>query len=176
MAIDEVRAFHVQEKVEVPQRLIRDVETLMQRLVFKSPAPQNGMEPSAQQAAAYRLMSGGQRIQEQLALALAAASEALADLLARRAAGSFAAEYQVFDDLNDVQQELLPTTAQPAINVVALIEARNPGEDARALARQLAATHLEKAAEYSVLLPHHGGQMLGQFARDLCARISLSTP
>jgi len=174
MAIDEVRAFHVQEKVEVPQRLIRDVETLMQRLVFKSPAPQNGMEPSAQQAAAYRLMSGGQRIQEQLALA--AASEALADLLARRAAGSFAAEYQVFDDLNDVQQELLPTTAQPAINVVALIEARNPGEDARALARQLAATHLEKAAEYSVLLPHHGGQMLGQFARDLCARISLSTP
>jgi len=110
-----------------------------------------------------------------LELALAAAGEMHAVPFARLAAESFAVGYQVFDDLNDVQRDLARATAQPAINAVAVIQASHPGEDARLLARQLALARLDMAAQSSVLLPHQSGQLLGQFARDLSAKISMDT-
>ena len=106
-------------------------------------------------------------------LALVAAGELQAIRLARRAAESFAIGYQVFDDLKDVQKDLARAVPQPAVNVVAVIQASNPGQDARLLARQLAVAHLDMAAQSSLSLPHQSGQLLGQFARDLRARVSL---
>lgn len=110
-----------------------------------------------------------------LELTLAAAGEMHAVPLARRAAETFAVGYQVFDDLNDVQRDLARAAPQPAINAVAVIQASQPGEDARLLARQLALARLDMAAQSSVLLPHQSGQLLGQFARDLSAKISMDT-
>lgn len=106
-------------------------------------------------------------------LALAAAGELQALPLARRAAESFAVGYQIFDDLNDVQRDLARSTAQPAVNVVAVIQASHPSGNARLLARQVAVAHLDMAAQSSLSLPHQSGQLLGQFARDLSARVSL---
>ncbi|MBC7548304.1 MAG: polyprenyl synthetase family protein, partial [Polaromonas sp.] len=63
-------------------------------------------------------------------LALAAAGELQAIPLARRAAESFSVGYQVFDDLKDVKKDLMRATAQPAINVVSVLQACNPAADA----------------------------------------------
>lgn len=108
-------------------------------------------------------------------LALVVAGELQAIPLARRAAEYFAVGYQILDDLKDVQKDLARATPQPAVNVVAVIQASNPGQDARLMARQLAVAHLDMAAQSSLSLPHQSGHLLGQFARDLRARVCLDT-
>lgn len=108
-------------------------------------------------------------------LSLAAAGELQAIPLARRAAESFAMAYQIFDDLNDVQTDLMRTTSLPAINAVAVIQACYPLEDARAAARQHALGFLGEAATASLSLPHQSGLLLGRLAYDLSARISRDT-
>ena len=110
-----------------------------------------------------------------LELALVAGGELQAVPLARRAAQSFAIGYQIFDDLNDVQQDSTRATTQPAINVVALIEANTNSENAAALARQLAIKHLAMSAKSSQLLPRWSGQLLGQLALSLSARITAAS-
>lgn len=107
-------------------------------------------------------------------LSLAAAGESKAIPLARHAAELFAVAYQIFDDLNDVQTDLLRATAQPAINAVAVMQACYPLEDASALARQHALGYLDESAAESLSLPHQSGLFLRQLAHDLSARI-LST-
>ena len=109
-----------------------------------------------------------------MTLALAASGELQAIAAARRAAELFAIGYQIFDDLKDVQKDASRRSAQPAINVVAVMQANSPGSDAVALAGELALKHLGAAAESSRLLPHRCGQRLHQLALDLRARISLA--
>ena len=108
-------------------------------------------------------------------LALAAGGELQAITVARRAAESFAIGYQIFDDLNDVQEDLSRCSSQPAINVVAVMHANNGSGDARALASKLAIRHLDIAAESSLLLPHQSGQLLHRLALDFSAHISLAS-
>lgn len=305
MAVLEAKLSHLKGRADASQGLMHAVETRMQKLIGQASVPPGAIEPTAQQAAAYHLASGGQRIRAQLAihaglalklheadavsiaaacellhnaslihddlqdrdlfrhgaktvwsaygdgvaicagdlllsaaycalagfsrprllptllpmlhnrisdastgqcadlaceknrifslqdyeklaalksgsllalpieLALAAAGQLPAVPLARRAAESFAVGYQVFDDLNDVQKDLARTTAHPAVNVVAVMQAVHPGGDARLLARQLAVAHLDMVAQSSLALPFQSGQLLGQFAHDLSAQVSL---
>jgi geranylgeranyl pyrophosphate synthase len=108
-------------------------------------------------------------------LALAAAGELQAIPQARHAAESFAVGYQIFDDLNDEQRDLMRNTAQPAVNAVFVIQSINSDGNARLLARQLATEHLRVAIESSLTLPCECGAFLCQLARDLSARISSMT-
>ena len=110
-----------------------------------------------------------------MTLALAASGELQAIPVARRAAESFAIGYQIFDDLKDVQKDSSRHSAQPAINVVAVMQANNLGSDAAVMAGELALKHLGAAVESSLLLPHRCGQRLHQLALDLRARISLAS-
>ena len=106
-------------------------------------------------------------------LALACSGEMHALALARSAAKSFAIGYQIFDDLNDVQKDLLRSTPQPATNAVAVIQATHAGAGVGASeqARQMAIGHLAMAAKSSLKLPHQCGQLLHQLSLDLSARI-----
>lgn len=111
-----------------------------------------------------------------LELALGASGELQAIAQARRAAESFAIGYQIFDDLNDVQKDLLRCSAQPAINAVAVMQSHGPSGDARGLARQLALEHLRVSAQTSLLLPKQCGRLLHQLAVELAARINAGAP
>ena len=110
-----------------------------------------------------------------MTLALAASGELQAIPVARRAAESFAIGYQIFDDLKDVEKDSSRCSAQPAINVVSVMQANNLGSDAAVMAGELALKHLAAALESSLLLPHRCGQRLHQLALDLRARISLAS-
>lgn len=117
-------------------------------------------------------LKSGALLSMPLVLALACAGELSAIPLARQAAESFAVGYQIFDDLNDVQQDSARATIHPAINVMTVIKTDVKSDDTAALARQLAVKHLVRAAQSSLLLPHHSGQLLGQLAQSLSARIT----
>jgi geranylgeranyl pyrophosphate synthase len=106
-----------------------------------------------------------------LELALATAGELQSIAMARQAAESFAIGYQIFDDLGDEQRDLMRSTAQPAVNAVAVIQAIHPGQDPRALARAFANARLDEAAELCLSLPQESGLLLRQLARDLRGRI-----
>ena len=120
-------------------------------------------------------LKSGSLLSLPIELALAAGGELQAIPVARRAAESFAIGYQIFDDLNDVQKDLSRCSPQPAINVVAVMHANNASGDARAMAGKLAIRHLGIAAESSLLLPRHSGQLLHRLALDLSAHISLAS-
>ena len=109
-------------------------------------------------------------------LALAASGELQAIAQARHAAESFAIGYQIFDDLNDVQKDLLRLTAQPAVNAFAVMQRHDPHGDAREMASHLALKHLCAAAKTSLLLPRECGRLLHQLAVDLTARINGGAP
>lgn len=105
-------------------------------------------------------------------LSLVAAGQSKAVPRASRAAELFAVAYQIFDDLKDVKTDLMRATAQPAMNVVAVMQACHPLQDARALACQHALACLDEAAEASLSLPGQSGQLLRQLAHDLSVRFA----
>lgn len=68
MAVTAAELPHVKDLFGVSPLSIQAVETRMLSLIRDATAPIDGVQPIAQQAAAYHLMSGGQRIRAQLAI------------------------------------------------------------------------------------------------------------
>lgn len=131
--------------------------------------------PSMAQYEQLAALKSGALIALPIGLALVAAGQQQALGVACRAARAFAIGYQMFDDMHDVDRDLSRPSAQPAINVIAVITADQPltaRDDAFAAARSLALAHLTEATASSLLLPRGCGKRLHELAAGLHARIS----
>lgn len=118
-------------------------------------------------------LKSGSLIALPLELALAASGEIQSMAKACSAAESFAIGYQIVDDLNDTQKDLMRKSARPAINAVAVMQRLYPNSDAYVSAGQLAKEHLHRSVHASLSLPRHSGWLLHQLAVDLVSRIDV---
>ncbi|NMM06078.1 polyprenyl synthetase family protein [Polaromonas sp.] len=107
----------------------------------------------------------------ELALLAADKTDALAG--AKRAADLFAIGYQIYDDLLDVEADIVRAGSAPAINIVQVLQAIHAASDfrARELARKLGLQYLLSAAAASADLPWQAGCLFQQLAIELHARL-----
>ncbi len=90
----------------------------------------------------------------------------------RATADSFAAGYQIYDDLCDFEIDLARDTAAPVLNIVLVLK-KNNGlsiRDAWESAQKLCLMHLEAAAS-STDLPRQSGRLFREMANELHARL-----
>ncbi len=84
------------------------------------------------------------------------------------AARAFGVGYQMVDDLDDVAADAENQT----LNVILVLEALRPADDARAVVRRQARSHLENAAALAAALPGGSGSLVVEY----CSRLVLRLP
>lgn len=91
----------------------------------------------------------------------------------RATADSFAAGYQIYDDLCDFEIDLARDAAAPVLNIVLVLQKNNASSihDAWKSAQKLGLMHLEAAAASSTDLPRQSGRLFREMANDLHARL-----
>ena len=91
----------------------------------------------------------------------------------RTTADSFAAGYQIYDDLCDFDMDLARDTAAPSLNIVLVVQKNSASsvKDAWEAARKLGLIQLEAAATSSAALPKQSGRLFREMANDLHARL-----
>ena len=106
-------------------------------------------------------------------LALLAADCSSALDATRSTVNSFAAGYQIFDDLCDLEADLARGVAAPALNVVQVLQRNNAmtSHQAWESAKKLGLKHLQVAATDSADLPLQSGRLLQELAMDLMAQL-----
>ncbi|WP_426145581.1 polyprenyl synthetase family protein [Polaromonas sp. DSR2-3-2] len=107
-------------------------------------------------------------------LALMAANKTDTLAVAKRAADSFAIDYQIDDDLFDVKADTARGSSAPAINIVQVLQSSHAASDYNAseLARNLGRQHLMSAAVASADLPCQAGRLLQQLAIEWHTRLT----
>ena len=91
----------------------------------------------------------------------------------RTTADSFAAGYQIYDDLCDFEMDLVRDTTAPILNIVLVLQKNNASSvhDAWEAAQKLGLMHLKAAATSSTVLPKQSGRLFREMANDLHARL-----
>ena len=91
----------------------------------------------------------------------------------RTTADSFAAGYQIYDDLCDFEIDLARDAEAPALNIVLVLQKNNASSihDAWESAQKLGLMHLEAAAASSTDFPRQSGRLFREMANDLHARL-----
>jgi geranylgeranyl pyrophosphate synthase len=111
-----------------------------------------------------------------LELALVASGYSNSSAVARRAADAFAVGYQISDDIADFAKDAGTTKAghdaRPAsLNILSVLRAAGHGANAGRLARTLGLKYFCKAADAAASLPKRSGDLLGELAQRLAARL-----
>ena len=91
----------------------------------------------------------------------------------RTTADSFAAGYQIYDDLCDFEIDLARDAEAPVLNIVLVLQKNNASSihDAWGSAQKLGLMHLEAAAASSTDFPRQSGRLFREMANDLHARL-----
>jgi len=106
-------------------------------------------------------------------LALLAADYPVALGVTRSTINSFAAGYQIFDDLCYLEADIARVVVVPDLNVVQVLQKNNDMTSHRAWesAKKLGLKHLQVAATGSADLPLQSGRLLQELAIDLIAQL-----
>lgn len=88
---------------------------------------------------------------------------------ARNAANSFALGYQILDDIDDVDKDVVRTEKLHSLNAVLTLRAAGHGDNAEKLALSISHKHLSEAATAAHSLPNGAGQLLKELALGLIA-------
>ena len=86
---------------------------------------------------------------------------------ARKAANSFALGYQILDDIDDVEKDIVRTDKSHGLNAVLTLRAAGHGVDAEKMAHVISRKHLSEAAATAQMLPSGAGQLLQDLALGL---------
>lgn len=102
-----------------------------------------------------------------LELAFIAAGQAVWCPRIWEAARAFGVGYQMIDDLDDVASDAENQT----LNVVLVLEASCPADDARSIVRRQARSHLENASALASALPGGAGSLVVEYCSRLVLRL-----
>lgn len=90
-------------------------------------------------------------------------------LAAIAGANAFALGYQIFDDISDIDSDIMRVGHPLCANAVLVLRANGAGVNSEHQAREAGISHLNLAASMADLLPNESGSLLKRMALKLCS-------